>query len=486
MDTPGETASQTLHRLTSHGPYDAEHPDRIWEPPVDDPRVVADLVVNDTDRLPWFFKRYEQDLPTVSLPRELPTTTESTVAVMAGTATIQPGRLDLPQLSRLLHLSAGVVRTMERPYATWLFRAAGSAGGRFPLELYVAVPEGHDLEPGVHWYQPEAHALVRVGPPPTGGMPTIVVTGVPWRTGWRYRERGYRHVYWDAGTMLSQLLAVAASAGIEPSLFTRFPDAAVTSLVGADGVHEWPVAVVALGGDPPALDATGPAMAGQVDAAPVAFPLETAAQHAGDMTTIGDPWERPDPVETPIQDGPPIDAVVLSRGSSRLLDPSKSVSSDLYRTAMLAATRGIDVSHTVAAHAVDGMAPGVYRWPEPMPRRSGDVRDEIYRLAFEQELAQDAAFVTIGTADIGALDDRSYREAQLGAGIVEGRLHLLAYALGAAASGMTFADSELEAVVGERIDGLLLTCVGVPEYPSAKGGAPGEPTSVRSVTPRSS
>jgi len=127
MDT-AETASQTLHRLTSHGPYDAEHPDLIWEPPVDDPRVVADLVVNDTDRLPWFYKRYDRDLPTVSLPRELPTTTPSTVAVMAGTAAVPPGALDLPQLSRLLHLSAGVVRTMERPYATWLFRAAGSAG----------------------------------------------------------------------------------------------------------------------------------------------------------------------------------------------------------------------------------------------------------------------------------------------------------------------------------------------------------------------
>jgi hypothetical protein len=485
MET-SETASLTLHRLTSHGPFDAEHPDLIWEPPVDDPRVVAGLVVNDTDRLPWFYKRYDRDLPIVSLPRELPTSTASTVAVMAGTADIRPGTLDLSQLSRLLHLSAGVVRTMERPYATWLFRAAGSAGGRFPLELYVAVPEGHDLEPGVHWYQPEAHALVRVGPPPTGGVPTVVVTGVPWRTGWRYRERGYRHIYWDAGTMLSQLLAVATSAGIEPALLTRFPDGAVASLVGADGVHEWPVAVVSLGGDTPAIDAVGPAVAGRVDEAPVEFPLETAAQRAGDGDVLGDPWERPDPAETPILDGPPIDAVVLSRGSSRLLDPSKSVSNEMFRTSMLAAMRGVDVSHIVAIHAVDDMTPGIYRWPEPAPRRSGDVRDELYRLAFEQELAQDAAFVTIGTADVGALDDRSYREAQLGAGIVEGRLHLLAYALGAAASGMTFADSELEGVVGERVDGLLLTCVGVPEYPSATGGAPGEPTRVRSVTPRSS
>jgi hypothetical protein len=481
-----ETASQTLHRLTSLAPYDTEHPERIWEPPVEDPRVVADLVVNDTDRLPWFYKRYDGDLPTTPLPRELPVTTPSTVAVLAGTADIRPGTLDLPQLSRLLHLSAGVVRTMVRPYATWLFRAAGSAGGRFPLELYVAVPEPSGIPAGVHWYQPEAHALVNVGPPPAGGAPTIIVTGVPWRTGWRYRERGYRHVYWDAGTMLAQLLAVAASAGIDPSLFTRFPDAAVASLVGADGIHEWPIALVALGGKTPAIDATGPAKAGRVDAAPNEFPLATAAQRAGDVDALGDPWAPADPVETPIIDGPPVDTVVLSRGSSRLLDRTKSVSLDMFRTSMLAATRGVDVTHTVAIHTVDGMAPGIYRWPETSPRRAGDVREELYTFALEQDLARDAAFVTIATADVRALDDRGYRESQLGAGIVEGRLHLLAYALGAAASGMTFADTLVEDVVGEPANGLLLTCVGVPEYRSRAGGAPGRPIEVRRVESRTS
>ena len=183
------------------------------------------------------------------------------------------------------------MRTTERPYATWLFRAAGSAGGRFPLELYVAVPEGTSLPPGVHWYHPQEHALVQIAPPPTAGAPAIVVTGVPWRTGWRYRERGYRHIYWDAGTMLAQLRAVADSAGIPARLYTRFPDAAVTSLVGADGVHEWPVAVVALGDDAPALERPAQPPRGDVDAAPVEFPLETAAQRAGDRDELGAPWD---------------------------------------------------------------------------------------------------------------------------------------------------------------------------------------------------
>jgi hypothetical protein len=90
----------------------------------------------------------------------------------------------------------------------------------------------------------------------------------------------------------------------------------------------------------------------------------------------------------------------------------------------------------------------------------------------------------IAATDVRALDDREYREAQLAAGLVEGRLHLLAYALGAAASGMTFVDSEVPALLGEHLDGLLFTCVGVPEYKSAAGGLPGAPTSIREVRPR--
>jgi SAM-dependent methyltransferase len=46
------------------------------------------------------------------------------------------------------------------------------------------------------------------------------------------------------------------------------------------------------------------------------------------------------------------------------------------------------------------------------------------------------------------------------------------------------ARSEVPALVGEPLDGLLSTCVGVPEYRAAAGGPPGSPTTIRGVTPR--
>jgi hypothetical protein len=481
-----ETATQLLHRLTSIDRAFADSPDREWTPPVNDPRVVQDLEANDLARFPWFSKRYEQSLPRLALPRDLPTTTAPAVAVLAGTADVGLTDLNLPQLSRLLHLSAGVVRTMERPYTTWLFRAAGSAGGRFPLEVYVAVPEGVEVPAGVHWYDPQEHALVRIAPPPRGGAPTLVVTGVPWRTGWRYRERGYRHVYWDAGTMLSQVLAVADSAGLSASLFSRFPDEAVTALVGADGVHEWPVAVVSLGSDLAALDASGPAAAGDVDAAPLEFPLETSAQRAGDQQTRGLPWKRGAPVDVPVPRTNPIEEVVLARGSQRRMDPRRGLPEGTLRTSLLAALRGVDLPHRFVVHDVESFSPGLYRWPDLLaPVRSGEMREELYHVCWEAGLARDAAFVVIAATDVGALDDREYREAHLAAGLVEGRLHLLAYGLGASACGMTFVDTDVPAMLDEPLDGLLFTCVGVPEYASSAGGLPGAPTAVRMMEPRS-
>jgi hypothetical protein len=474
-----ETPTQALHRLTSY------EPGREWDEPIDDPRVLQDLQTNDLERLPWFYKRYDPSLPRVALPRELPPTTAPTVAVLAGTADVSPAELDLAQLSRVLHLAAGVVRTVERPYATWLFRAAGSAGARFPLELYVAVPEDGALPAGVHWYHPQDHALVQVGAPPRGGAPAIVVAGIPWRTGWRYRERGYRHTYWDAGTMLSQLLAAAGSAGLTASLYSRFPDRAVTELVGADGVDEWPVAVVSLGDDAPALEATGPAAAGEVDADPVEFPLATEAQRAGDLDALGEPWPRGEPVDVPDAGTAPVEQVVLSRSSQRRMDPEGSLSQRVTLSILAAALRGVSLPHFVVVHAVDGTETGVYRWPDlGLQVRAGELRHELYRVCLDQGLPRDAAFVVIGAVAVGELDDRGYREAQLTAGLVEGRLHLAAYALGAGASGMTFLDSEIQRLLGEPLDALLFTCVGVPEYTPKAGGLPGRPVEFRQVTPR--
>ncbi|MDT7572587.1 MAG: hypothetical protein QOE05_2761 [Actinomycetota bacterium] len=472
-----EAGAGLLHRLTSYSP------DREWDVPADDPRVRHDLQPNDRAIVPPPIKSYADDLPRIALPRDLPDPGVSATAALAGVAApAQP--LDAAQLGRILFLGAGVVRTSERNGIRFLFRASGSAGARFPLEVYASTVGVAGVPDGVHWYDGAEHALIQVGPPAAGTTTTLVLTGVPWRTAWRYAERGYRHLYWDGGTLLSQLQAASVSAGRTPRIRTRFPDAAVSELVGADGVHEFPLVVLSLGDGEPALGPSGPATRGELP--PVEFPLYTSAQRAGDTTELGAPWpDAPALAEVPTSDS--LNAVVLRRGSQRRMDRTRTVPRSVLEWSMTAAMRGIDVPHWVAVHGVDDVAPGLYRWPDlEQPLRTGDLRDDLERIALDQSLAAEAAFVAISAVPGAQLDDRGYREAQLAGGVVEGRLHLAAYALGASATGMTFLDSELPALLGEPADllTLLFTCVGVPEYASRAGGGPGAPVEVRPVASR--
>ncbi|MEU4482829.1 hypothetical protein AB0F68_32960 [Micromonospora sp. NPDC023966] len=466
-----------LHRLTSYVP------DREWDVAVGDPRIRHDLVPNDPATVPSPMKGYPDDRPVLALPRDLPDPGIPATAVLAGVPA--PARpLDAAQLGRVLFLGAGVVRTADRQGRRILYRASGSAGARFPLELYASTRGVAGVPDGVHWYDAARHALVQVAPAAAGDVTTLVVTGVPWRTGWRYAERGWRHLYWDAGTLLSQLSAAAATAGLSPRLRSLFPDATVRDLVGADGVHEYPLALLSLGDGEPAIEPTGPAVAGVLP--PVELPLCTAAQRAGERDEVGAPWpEAPTLPDFPPSD--PLDEVVRRRGSQRRMDRTGTLPRHLLEWPLTAALRGVAVPHWVAVHGVDDVPPGLYRWPDlTTPLRAGNLRDELLRICLDQSLAADAAYVVIAATRLSTLDDRSYRDAQLAAGLVEGRLHLAAYALGAGASGMTFVDSEVPALLSEPADlaTLLFTCVGVPAYRSRAGGAPGAPVVVRPVVPR--
>jgi nitroreductase len=469
-------AARIYHALSS---YDrARHdPARDWPTPVDDPRVLRDFVDNDLPTFPAQHKRYPAALPAVDLPRTWDTGRSATNAVLAGRHAARPASPDLANLARVLFRSAGVVRIANRRDGRrFHFRSAPSAGGLFPLELYVAGRGVASLPDGVHWYDPLDHRLLAVGPASGGDATTIVVAGIPWRTGWRYAERGLRHIYWDAGTMLAQTMLVADDAGLDPRLRTGFPDAMVASLVGADGVQEFPVALVTLGDGEPAIRPGGPAEPGWIDDMPVEFPLVTQTHHAGDSAhLLGSRAEAP-PLSGDVPPSIALDALIDRRTSTREFDPSPTVPRQALDWPLAAAMHGSQTQHFVAVHRVRDMEPGLYRWPDLSTAvRRGDLRDLLFRVCYDQELGRDAAYVVIGAIDLAGIADRDYREAQLDAGIVSNRLCLAAQAVGIGASGMTFTDGDLPELLGESMAGLLITCVGVPAHPSWHSGTPGSP-----------
>ncbi len=60
---------------------------------------------------------------------------------------------------------------------------------------------------GVHHYQPLEHGLVALRQPEEVADPgpgaAFVLSGIPFRTCWKYGERGWRHLWWDASTILA-------------------------------------------------------------------------------------------------------------------------------------------------------------------------------------------------------------------------------------------------------------------------------------------
>jgi SagB-type dehydrogenase family enzyme len=472
---PGDTARR-YHALTSYSI------DTDWDAPASDPRLVQGFTANDVATFPPPSKAYAEALPGVELPRSWPPGDTPTTAILAGGGVGRSGVLDLEALARLLHLSMGIVReAVRRDGRHYRLRATGSAGGLFPYEAYVAARAVDGVPDGVHWFDPLGHRLLQVGPAPDGRATTLVLTGVPWRTGWRYAERGYRHLYWDVGAILAQQVAVAHQLGVPAEVRTVFPDTVVSRLVGADGVQEFPLALLTLAEGDPAIGPTGDAAQGRIAGTLREFPLVTEAQHAGDGEELGGPLPEGDPLAREVPDSPGLDDVILRRASTRVLDPERPVSRVVFEWCLAAALRGSRVPHYIAVHNVDGPAPGLYRWPElGKPVRAGDLRGELYTVCLEQPLGRDAAFVLIGVVDLDEVDDRGYRAAQLDAGLVSGRMHLAAVALGIAASGMTFLDGEIPSLLGEPLAALLFTCVGVAAYRHRPGGTPGEPKLVSS------
>jgi SagB-type dehydrogenase family enzyme len=479
----------------------------------------------DPENVPSPFKRY----PGVAkrrLPRQLVPSTLGASWVLSG-AQLEARPLGEDRLATLLFLAGGVTRTTRLPDGepVW-FRASMSAGNLHPVELYVV-----DSASGVQHYDPLDHALVTVRPP-IGGEPaksagragafvpgaTLVLTGVLFRTCWKYGERGWRHVFWDAGTLLANLLAAADGLGVRAEVVTAFADAELAELVGVDGVEEVPIAAVHLGepqhelSDVAELRTAAPATA--IAARVVSFPLADAAQRAGNLRRAEvEPWSArarsharrgPAHVEPPLgrRGDSSVETVVLQRGSARIFRHGRAPR-ELLSWALAAATRpppldiaagGSFLEHFVNVHDVEGYEPGAYRLSasaalEPAVSSSnGDTRALSAHLCLDQARGGDSSFTAFHCAELGVLlgglGARGYRFAQLEAGWVAGRLALAATALGASATGLTFFDEQTRRAFGTDASPMLASAVGLSAGRPLASGTPGEPVTFRHVATR--
>jgi SagB-type dehydrogenase family enzyme len=508
------TASEArlFHRETSYGAGRRAAPG------------VPRFVPMDPRNRPRPFKRYPQ-APVHALPVDLPPRGAPAAATLSGRVPLADPIVDLELLARLLFFSAGVTRVAEGQGPTIWFRTAPSAGNLHPVEMYVVAGAIPGLGAGLYHFAPDVFGLEELSEGdcrpavadalalPDAACPLVlVVTGIPWRTGWKYAERGWRHVYWDAGTLLGNLLAVAEGYGLRASVVLGFVDSALSRQLGIDGVTEFPVAAITVGGPGGPGTSAGCELDGgrwaasPLSPAPIEFPLVTRAQQAGNLDTAQEvaAWRAAAPTglapaedvvdPPPVARDEPIESVILRRGSIRRM-PRGVAPAELLHWGVAAATRHVPadaipagsslLAHELAVHAVWGMEPGLYHWVDGGARlyRAAPevaVRRLSRHLCLDQPLGGDSAYTDFACADLDRVlegyGDRGYRVAQLEAGVAAERLQLAAFTLDHGGTGLTFSDEDVSAAFGTRAACMLAVAIGIPAYRGKPGGGPGRPT----------
>ncbi len=501
MNNHETAAARQFHDATRYVRVNAGEPDEdivIGAPNLLGPSMEE----QDPADQPFPYKIYTT-LDPLELPRQFPTFTMPALDAIAATGDLPsvqavPGR-DI--LAQLCLLSNGILKRGSHGTGRMIeYRAAGGTGARYHLELYVVCGDLPGLDAGVYHYGAHDHSFRRLRDgdyraaleEATGAEPSIVeapavivVSSTVWRNAWRYRTRAYRHVYWDLGTTLSNLLAVAAAAELPAKVVMGYADGEVNRLLDVDGEREAAVALVTIGRDgaravpaPPIAPLDLPVR--PISAREIVYPTITTMHAASSLlsgadagTWRGSPLQRSlpplgtdlvpmrplGPRESPTA---PIDAVIQRRRSTRHYAEDVPVPFATFSTMLDRASRGVAMDcldlaawplndQYLIVNNVEGLDPGAYvvdpRRGGLHPLMTGNMREAAARLASGQGYAAEAHVNVYYLADLEPIleryGNRGYRIAQLEAAIFAGKLHLAAHALGLGAVGSTAVDDDV-------------------------------------------
>ncbi len=152
-------------------------------------------------------------------------------------------------------------RSNERMEIT--LRNVPSAGARHPFECHVLLRAVEGIAPGLYYYHPIKHCLVATNLSDSianevfeacmrqdmiiKAAVTFILSAVPYRTGWRYGQRGYRYLYLDAGHVGQNIHLAAEAIGAGACMIGAYQDEAMNDAVAVDGVDEFVIYIATVG-----------------------------------------------------------------------------------------------------------------------------------------------------------------------------------------------------------------------------------------------
>ena len=468
----------------------------------------------DWDNKPMPYKIYP-GAASVALPRDLNLSSTPTLAALSSYMPAEfSAAIDTAALTRILFCADGLTRQKRVGDDDYHFRAAASAGALYPIEIYVAASDVDGLESGLYHFSPADLRMtgLRRGdwrgyiasaaakrPSVLHARVVIAMSAIYWRSEWKYRARAYRYCYWDAGTILANMLAAAAAEEISAEVITAFDDPALEALLGIDTEREGMIALVALGRTEQSAAQSPVAEPLTLETIPlspneVAYPdlvkihRESRLVTADEVATVAAAkLDSARPISSTgaihldtitSEESAGLGETILRRGSSRAFAQEAITAAEL-ATIMAASSEHPQADFPpltdtyLIVNAATGLEPGAYYYDRDARAfellKAGSFRGEAGYLCLEQPLGMDCSALVVYMANLeralAAFGNRGYGDAHLEAGILGGRAYLAAYSLGRGATGLTFYDDDTSKFFAPHAGGkspLLMVAIGVP------------------------
>ncbi len=214
---------------------------------------------------PQEFKRPDRVIAEVPLPAPSPSALMDTVRRRRSCRAFADARMPVDAVSCLLDSAYGIVdATAFGDRTRFLRRAVPSAGGLFPLELYVLLRRVDGLEDGMYHYDVLGHALELVAR--GDGFPAIepifytypfirdanlviAIAAVFDRAQKKYGPRGYRYILIESGHVGQNVCLRASELGLATLCMGGFVDSELNARLSLSPTREGVVYTVAVGYD---------------------------------------------------------------------------------------------------------------------------------------------------------------------------------------------------------------------------------------------
>ncbi|MDY6905933.1 MAG: SagB/ThcOx family dehydrogenase [Thermodesulfobacteriota bacterium] len=427
---------------------------------------------------------------------------------------------DPMDLARIFAVACGLTAKARHPGGDIYFRSAPSAGALYPNEVYLAWPGSERLASGIYHYSAHRGGFTplrdRHGynalrpafvPQPDQCSAVFVVSGIFFRSAWKYRERAYRYLLLDAGHLLENLRLSIAAAGFAGGLAFDFDDTAVNQWLCLDAAREVALGAIVLADGPSEADGAGasvdfPGTADLASASRVAdqevtydaiLDIHQAGHHipADRVSGVG-PEIKPhtwQPLGPGITAGASFTETALRRRSRRnFIDRSMTADQFTCLLNLICCTHAAETlpennPGSVACGCLVGNVtetPSGFYMVDTVNRRlgqvfSGDLRKVMATICLDQAWLANAAVHVAFMADLAWVDKvwgaRGYRYAMMTAGRIGHAVYLAATAMNLGCCGIgAFYDREAAQVLSLKDKTAMLYLLGLGPVKSGRHG----------------